>query len=244
MHCCPQGSWPQLDVDYLPEGETWNIEGVTTYHKGSGTRALLIVEDIFGIYSGRHQAVADLFASKGYNVFMPEFLDPCYKGPIDSPAVITSVKSQSLQQMEGRFCKVVAHLKTLGIEKFLSIGICWGAWFAFKMAAKYDNFIAIAAPHPSLRIEKIYGRTAANLAEQIKCPAYFLPAGNDPLDVKEKGEVVEVLARRFGSNLTGSTHFPEMIHGWVMRGDLKHEKVSRDVHKALLLIEQYLARFK
>jgi hypothetical protein len=35
-----------------------------------------------------------------------------------------------------------------------------------------------------------------------------------------------------------------MVHGFVMRGDLKDEKVNRDVHKALHLIEEYLAKFK
>jgi hypothetical protein len=35
-----------------------------------------------------------------------------------------------------------------------------------------------------------------------------------------------------------------MRHGWVIRGDLADEKVNRDVHKALHVIEEYLARFK
>jgi dienelactone hydrolase len=190
MQCCPQGSWPQLKVDYNPKGEIQSIEGVSTYHVGSGNRVLLIVEDIFGINSGRHQVVADLFASKGYNVYLPEFLDPYYDGPFDMASIIANIKGQSLEQMDSRFCKVVAHLKAQGIEKFLSIGICWGVWFAFKMAAKYDVFTAIAGPHPSLGCEQLYGGTPVGLTEQIKCPAYLLPAGNDPDDVKEKGEVI------------------------------------------------------
>lgn len=36
------------------------------------------------------------------------------------------------------------------------------------------------------------------LTEKVRCPAYFLPAGNDGPNVKEKGEVVELLGKRFG----------------------------------------------
>ena len=72
----------------------------------------------------------------------------------------------------------------------------------------------------------------------------MMPAANDPDDVKEKGEVIEILAKLFGNELTGTVHFPDMMHGWTTRGDLNDEKCSRDFHKAMQLIEEYLAKFK
>ena len=56
--------------------------------------------------------------------------------------------------------------------------------------------------------------------------------------------MVEVLAKIFGNELTGTVHFPDMMHGWTTRGDLNDEKCNRDFHKAMHLIEEYLAKFK
>jgi hypothetical protein len=47
-----------------------------------------------------------------------------------------------------------------------------------------------------------------------------LPAQNDPANVKEKGEIVENLVSRFGAEKTGTIEFPDMIHGWIIRGDM------------------------
>ena len=71
MHCCPKGSWPQLASDYAPKGETLDIGGVKTYHIGEGNKTIVFIEDIFGVDSGRHRAIADYFAFLGYNVFLP-----------------------------------------------------------------------------------------------------------------------------------------------------------------------------
>lgn len=147
--------------------------------------------------------------------------------------------------MEQKFVKLLNLLKKEGISKFLSLGFCWGVWFAFRMAAKYDCFKAIACPHPSLQIETfVYKGNEVELASKICCPAYFMPAGNDLPNVKEKGEVVEALAKRFGNDLVGMTEFPDMMHGWVVRGDLNDEKVNRDFHKAIDLTQGYFKKFE
>ena len=167
-----------------------DIQGVTTYHIGEGNKFLMMVEDIFGIDSGRHRVIADYFASKGYNVFMPELLNPFYDGPLDMGAIVANIKGQDYEKMEINFSKVLGHIKSKGCEKMHCIGFCWGVWYSFKMSAKFDCFKAIACPHPSLGAEGIFGGTAAAVAQKVKCPALFLPANNDPDDVKEKGEVV------------------------------------------------------
>lgn len=42
------------------------------------------------------------------------------------------------------------------------------------------------------------------MTQQIKCPAYFYPAGNDPANVKPNGELVNILKEKFGEEKTGS----------------------------------------
>ena len=76
------------------------------------------------------------------------------------------------------------------------------------MAAKYEGFRAIVGPHPSLMIESIvYNKSQNALAENIKCPSYLLPAGNDPENVKNKGELIEILIKRFGGDKVGTSEF-------------------------------------
>lgn len=72
----------------------------------------------------------------------------------------------------------------------------------------------------------------------------MLPAGNDPSNLKTKGEIIELLIKRFGEHKVGVTEFPDMIHGWVVRGDLTKENVARDVNKAINLAQEYFSRFK
>lgn len=130
------------------------------------------------------------------------------------------------------------------MKQFFAVGFCWGVWQAFKMAAKYDEFIAIAGPHPSLGVEKMFGGDEVKLSTEIKCPAFFLPAENDPPNVKPGGEIVELLAKKFGADKTGSVEFKEMAHGWVVRGEMEKETVCRDVNLAIKLIHEYFQKFQ
>jgi dienelactone hydrolase len=58
------------------------VDGLKVYHVGQGNRVLVLFEDIFGIESGRHKAIADTYAVMGFNVYLPEFLEPPYSGSI------------------------------------------------------------------------------------------------------------------------------------------------------------------
>lgn len=87
--CCPPGSWPALQVDYTPKGKMLELGGLSLYEVGSGNKALVLFEDIFGIESGRHKTVADTYAALGFKVYMPEFLEPVFKGSIeDIPKIL------------------------------------------------------------------------------------------------------------------------------------------------------------
>lgn len=83
--------------------------------------------------------------------------------------------------------------------------------------------------HPSLGVEEIFGGDINELTQSLKCPAHLFPAQNDPDNVKPNGEVVNILKLKFGADKVGSHEFPEMIHGWTVRGDVKDPKVKRDV---------------
>lgn len=69
--CCPKGSWPALNSSYTSKGTSFPLAGTTVYHVGKSDRILIVIEDIFGSTSTRHQSVADTFAEWGYQVFLP-----------------------------------------------------------------------------------------------------------------------------------------------------------------------------
>lgn len=69
--CCPPGSWPALQVTYEPKGNTIDLGGSKVYHSGSGSKYLILFEDIFGIDSGKHKTIADTYAQLGFNVYVP-----------------------------------------------------------------------------------------------------------------------------------------------------------------------------
>ena len=60
--CCPEGSWPALTVNYKPKGEKFNLADITVYHVGDSQKVLIIISDIFGASSARHESVADTYA--------------------------------------------------------------------------------------------------------------------------------------------------------------------------------------
>jgi dienelactone hydrolase len=85
------------------------------YEIGTGRKALVLFEDIFGIESGRHKTIADTYADLGFTVFLPEFLDPAYKGPIeDIPKILEVVQAQKIDKIKAKYEKLSAHIKTRG----------------------------------------------------------------------------------------------------------------------------------
>jgi hypothetical protein len=90
----------------------------------------------------------------------------------------------------------------------------------------------------------LMGGVEAELTKKIKCPAFLYPAGNDVPNIKKGGELVQILEEKFGAEKTGTLEFPEMTHGWVVRGNLAEEKVTRDTEAALHHACNYFSKFE
>ena len=74
-----------MKSDHKPKGEWFEVGGSKCYHSGSGEKYLMLMEDVWGATSCRHESVADTFADLGYNVYMPLCLEPAYVGDYDLP---------------------------------------------------------------------------------------------------------------------------------------------------------------
>ena len=94
-------------------------------------------------------------------------------------------------------------------------------------------------PHPSTKIEEAcMGGSELEMMKSVKMPLLLLTAGNDPDTLKDGGEVAAAVVANGGATV----NFPEMVHGWVGRGDIVNDAaVKRDAEDAL---GRALAHFK
>lgn len=183
--CCPPGSWPALNVQYEPKGETFDLNGAKVYHVGHGKRVLIIFTDIFGAFTGRHQSIADTYAEWGYNVYLPEILSEIYNDdPTDFAKIVPYAQGLDQEKMRQTFINLVQLLEKDGHKQYFAVGFCWGVWKAFTLAVEFDGFISIVGFHPSIICEALMGGNEAELTKKVKCPAFFYPAGNDVPNIK------------------------------------------------------------
>src|SRR5690242_3823485 len=75
--CCPEGAFPFLpeDPNYTPKGTMISYDGVEAYTVGSGTKALIMIADLFGMKTGMHKLICDKFSERlpGYLIILPNF---------------------------------------------------------------------------------------------------------------------------------------------------------------------------
>jgi hypothetical protein len=91
-------------------------------------------------------------------------------------------------------------------------------------------------------VGNLFGSPEVEQAEALKCPQLILPAGNDPDNLKAGGDVQRVLlSKPFGEDCE-IHEFPDMKHGWVVRGDLNDPLCARDVKLALDMATEYLKK--
>lgn len=135
------------------------------------------------------------------------------------------------ETLEPKIDESIGILKSKGATKFAAVGFCWGSYVIFKLSAT-GKISAGASCHPSTRIGPLlFEEAEEDLARAVKCPQLLLPAGNDPENLKEGGELVNIVRGKGLQCVT--TEYPDMVHGWVIRGDASIENVKRDVRKAV-----------
>ena len=66
----------------------------------------------------------------------------------------------------------------------------------------------------------------------------FLPSQSDPASVKPNGLGKQVLCNGFEI-----IEFPDMRHGWTVRGDLAAPAIERDVKKAFNLVLAFFGKY-
>uniref|UniRef100_A0A7S4B1N5 Dienelactone hydrolase domain-containing protein n=1 Tax=Chrysotila carterae TaxID=13221 RepID=A0A7S4B1N5_CHRCT len=184
---------------------------------------------------GRAKEMCDTLASHGFHVAMPDiFFGSSLEahGGFGEPAAVEWLKSKSesaklLRQSQA----AVAKLKERGAQVIAGVGFCWGAYPVVKCSAA-GIVSACVSFHPSLKIGNMFfGEQEADLAAAVKGPQCYLPAGNDP-PMYTDGTIEKAVTDKAGQPCVVK-NFPEMKHGFVLRGDVSDPAVSRDVNAAI-----------
>ncbi len=76
------------------------------------------------------------------------------------------------------------------------------------------------------------------ILKAVKCPQMFMPANGDHANTFPDGLGKKVL----GDGLE-IVPFPDMQHGWSVRGDMKDPKVERDVKKAFNMALTFFGKY-
>lgn len=132
-----------------------------------------------------------------------------------------------------------------------AIGFCWGVWAMTKACSMGINFNCGVGFHPSLKFEdNAFGMDQLKMARLAseRTPLLFCVAGNDLDNLKPPhGEVSKIIssskhnAEELNKQQPKCVEFPEMLHGWVSRGDTSIEKVRDDAEKALKMASDFLS---
>ena len=86
--------------------------------------------------------------------------------------------------------------------------------------------------HPSVQLEEpMFGGNTEELLKRTQRPIVFMPAGNDHEGYRAEGNFLAAVKEV--QPLSESIYFPDMSHGWTVRGDLEDPNVKRDVEAAI-----------
>jgi len=243
--CCPADSLPKLAANYKEKGTVVDVPSsdLKLYVVGSGDKAIVHYYDIWGLKGGRTRLMCDQLSEQGYKVVIPDF----YRGdeygdhPLEPERVGALVKKFPPEMVLKDTEAVIELLKSQGVTKFGATGTCWGAWAIFMCCARGIPFSVGASYHPALGLDAQFGGSALDLAKKVKVPQLLMPASNDPADVKPNGEVIKAMEDN-GVDIE-TKEYPDMMHGWVPRGDLNDPKVARDVEDATNRAIAFLAKY-
>ena len=241
--CCPAGSWPGLTEDSaraLAGSVSTTASGLAVYYvapPAPSSKGIVIAYDVHGFKGGRVKSVCDSIAAAGFHVVMPDVygggVDIDDLGGIGSDGGKALLVANNWTSLAPKFAEACALLTSHGATSIGAAGFCWGAWACVHLSGDAASPVkAIASCHPSIRIGPwIHGEDEATLVGALSGPMLLCCAQNEPDNVKPGGALIELARSKFATSR--SNVYPEMQHGWSIRGDAFIPAVARDVKLAI-----------
>ncbi|ORY29567.1 Alpha/Beta hydrolase protein [Naematelia encephala] len=234
--CC---TLPPVQAEYTPKGEYIEVAGLKTYAVGpeDAKAAILFVYDIFG-FSPQILQGADLLASQGFRIVMPDFLVGKYAtAELFAPGheaerdAYFSGFPGSLPSQSKPVADVAKYLKAkhsaVGV-----IGTCWG-YKAVILSEGVGEFEALAGIHPSF--------SAVEDAEKINVPLCLIPTKDEDMSIVNKiYENVE--AKNPGKNFM--KHFDTHQHGFMAaRGSVDGGPRTEAYHEGYTILSTFFKKY-
>lgn len=254
-------SWPALDQAYDPDyvlmGDMLDLSSLPVYYvapKERTNKVIIVAHDSHGMVGARLPLV-DQFAMSypDAHVLMPDF----FRGEsVDNyggfanfgPELMAWLSSNTPEKATVDYEFVLDWLMDEGkidnMEDVAMFGLCWGGWLAMKLsdpAVTIYPLKVISSGHPSPAQAMTFGQSEQDLFSKITSPTFLATAGNDGDNIKEGGQLQQILESK---SIYFETHdYPEMTHGFMGRGDLSMENVERDTKDALKKTIIFLRRY-
>ncbi|KAL7419773.1 hypothetical protein Q5752_005689 [Cryptotrichosporon argae] len=236
--CC---TLPPVQAEYTPKGTYTEVSGLKSYVVGpeDSDKVIVFVYDVFG-FSPQIIQGADLLASQGFRVVMPDFLVGKY---VDAAMFSGSEednkrKTEYFSQFPGAFptqskpiADALAAVKT-ATAKVGAIGFCWG-WKAIVLSEAVGKFDAIASAHPSF--------IAPEDANAISTPLALLPSKDED---KTACEAVRDAVEKKLPGQVVYKRYEQAVHGWAAaRGDLKGGQATDDFADAYQTLSAFFKKY-
>ncbi|RYG65532.1 hypothetical protein EON64_11715 [archaeon] len=119
-------------------------------------------------------------------------------------------------------------------------GFCFGGYVAYLYSQLPGALCCAAGAHSSIRIFNMHSSNEREATAKVTCPQMLLQAANDSPSGKPASDVHELLASMPFGDRCVLREFPDVLHGWLPRGDLSQAHVRRDVQEAMRLIVSFL----
>ncbi|RLN73798.1 hypothetical protein BBJ28_00012425 [Nothophytophthora sp. Chile5] len=255
MSCCPEKMEPAKETVDGTGGvmKTFGKTSLFVTGPAKAKAGVISLPDIFGLHSGHIKQDAVELGKLGYAVVVVDAADGDYSKESNIPGWVVKILSSlgvvnlvmgrwlnkySLENFAGaRIADAIAYLQQeAGVEAISSYGYCWGAYIgAAQSAADVPVIKGHVSFHPAWLCESMLKGDGAveKMAERISVPQLLCSAGNDPDFVCEGGSVEKILKSKADIGAQCEVvDFPDMIHGWVSRGDRNDPATKAAVDKA------------
>jgi len=242
--CCPSTAWGELkNPNYTEKGQIEKIDDLEIYHVGKGSKCIIWNYDVFGFKGGRTRQMCDFLADAGYLVVMPDYYrgslcDPTTDGE-RLPAFIQEQTKWESNLKNDWEKKIRPFAEKLGAKTYGAVGTCWGSYVVLRLCDDvcFKGGVSFHPSHSPIA-GMMLKESEEELLKSVKCPQLFMPANGDHANTYPGGLGKEVL----GDALEIVT-FPDMQHGWSIRGDLSDPKVDRDVKKAFNMALTFFGKY-
>lgn len=236
---------------------------------GAPQKALCVLTDVYGLQS-RLFAICDKLAKElnlvvvALDTFRGETKDMHLNDlkewlgshPFERSAASTSSEDDKMaiypvkEDIESCF-EFLLNTYNISSGSVGCVGFCWGVW-AMTKACEMNLFSVGVGFHPSIKIESIvFGGDQEDIVSKAAehAPLLFCVAGNDLDNLKpsQDGSLAQIIASSKHKDTSEDckvaprcVEFPEMLHGWVSRGEMSIEKVKEDAEAALNLSVDFL----